>query len=255
MKLVTYNALAIGAAALTLNVPVASSIDEFDKLSGRDGAALDSANNNEVYRGVLADFRYYFCEELQKQLKTEYPQHPELARQLKKKEKDDDADAYSEPELKYFRRVLATLASIKGVPEILPTVYQPLADYVMSLNETDADGKDVLFDDVDENGNPVKVTKKLIRFDPSRSERAERGPKQLPKVYIKAAETIFGQGNADAFIKHYQLTPVIPEDKVDDETVVKAAKIDVIARKIKALEDAERAKEDLSAKYAIPAAA
>ena len=255
------NTLAVGAAVLVISVAVASSVEEYDRLAGQTGAALESANNNEIYRGVLADFRYYFTEEFQKEMKEQYPSHAELLRQTKstgkKKRGSDDEEGvtYAEAEGAYMKRALAVLASIKNVPEVPITDFQYIADRVMAQPELDAAGNPVLEDVLDDSGQPTgeKKPKLLIRFDPSRAERGERGPKTLPKIYVRAAEQLWSNGKADGFIAHYKLTVTPAEDA--DEAAIKALKIDAIARKIKSLEDAERAKEDLANKYAVPEAA
>jgi len=42
---------------LEVNVPVPETVAEFDQLAGKEGACLENATNNVVYRSILAQFR------------------------------------------------------------------------------------------------------------------------------------------------------------------------------------------------------
>jgi hypothetical protein len=87
-----------------LNVQVPDSVEEFDRMAGRSGAALDEANKNVMYRGWNADFRRTFVEVLGKQF-------PDIKRAVvgkgpKTKKNPEGSDVY-ESEQKYLDRVLA----------------------------------------------------------------------------------------------------------------------------------------------------
>jgi hypothetical protein len=242
VKAATYSALSIAGVALSLSLLVPENVDEFDALAKKPGACLASGIANEIYRGVLADFRAEFCDEFEAELAKEFPDATELKRKTKasgRKKKveggaEEDILTYAEAELEYVRRALAVLAGLRGVGEVPITEFQPVADRVLAkTEEIEVDG--------------VKVAVPLIRFDPSRAERGERGPKTVPKVYQKAAENIIAAGKRDAFIEKHGVTITMPENA--DEAKQAEVYKDAIARKIQALEEAERAKIDLTNKY------
>lgn len=56
-----------------LSVSVPSDTEEFDKLAGKPGAALDEANNNVLYRGWNAEFRQTFLEKMETETKVPWP--------------------------------------------------------------------------------------------------------------------------------------------------------------------------------------
>lgn len=242
MKNTTYSILAIAGASLSFTLPVPETIEEFDALAKKPGAGLKSAVDNEIYRGVNADVRATFCEELEKHFVEKYPDHVELKRKTKdsgRKKKTEGVEepvmVYAEAELEYVKRALAVLGTIED-REVPVTEYQFILDSIMLMTEKVKD----------EAGNEIEQL--LIRFDPSRAERSERGPKTVPKVYIKAAEQLIAAGAFDRFTANHGLayTPAEGASEAD----ILAAKTDLVARKIQALEEAERAKIDLANKYA-----
>lgn len=250
-----FNTFEIAGAALVVALAVPTTNEELDSMCGKPNSAVELAVRQVVAHDTLADVRYYFAERFENAVTTEFPDHPELKRQLKptgSKTKNADGSespvmTYAETEMKYIKRALVVLASLRGVTEVSIASFQPLMDSLLLEPELDDNKKPVL----DADGNPVL----LIRFDPTSPERGERGPKTIPKVYITAATGIMndeakgGESYADRWLAHYQITVDVPEDATDEAR--KALKITAIARKIQALEDAKRAQRDIAGEYAV----
>jgi len=170
--------------SFNLDVNVPDSVEEFDQLAGRQGACLEQAVLNIIYRSVLAQFRASFCEALE--------ESTGIARETKdtgrtRKVKTEHADGsvteeteavlvYSETEVEYVDRVFATIAQRDGSS----------IDAVVAANATLAQN----------------IASK-IDFDPS--ERAASGgtaaPKKVGKTFMALAEKLIAMGkgpkNAD----------------------------------------------------------
>jgi hypothetical protein len=160
---------------LTAKIEVPSTVAEFDKLAKRDGACLDEAVNNVVYRGVLASLRDVFLhgqdeDKANNQVKFDgVEQVSKLARKTKptgRKDKDGaDILAYGETEAEYFERVVAAKGPI--------TAYQSLMDSAA----------------------------KLVPFDPAERERKPAAPKKLAAKYLETAQAIMKGKHLDRFVK------------------------------------------------------
>lgn len=154
---------------------VPATVEEFDQNAKKVGACLQEAVNNVIYRGVLADFRATFCEEVEKDTGIE--------RKWKTVERGKDKKAvevWDETEGDYITRVIAT----KGWTEDR-TSLQAIADRVAPT----------------------------IIFDASVTEAKERGPKKLPEAYKTAAERIFTNGNEAKWAEKLKLTFGPEKDK------------------------------------------
>lgn len=238
MKPTTYDMLQIEGSCLKLTVNQPETPEEFDALAGKTGACVDNANANIVYRGTLADGRYYICEAIDKSLAEEFPGHPELRRKTKLAGKKGDLEVFDEAEAAYVRRVLPLVAHLRGVDEVKVDSFQPTLDRLQAEYEKDSEG------------NPTD--KLLIRFDPSERERAERGPKKLPAKFLKAGETIVAQGQGEKFLAHFKVAaPVYPSDATAEQKSALLAA--AIGAKIKSMEDAKLQEKNLADEYAVPA--
>lgn len=80
---------------------VPESVEEFDRLAGKGGAALDEANKNVIYRSVNHEFRKEFCEALEKTTGIEREGKITGEGEAAKK-------VYTEKEKAYVSRVLAS---------------------------------------------------------------------------------------------------------------------------------------------------
>ena len=158
-----------------INVKVPATVEGFDKLAGRSGAALDSAILNVIYRSVLATFRDLFTEKL--------GQTYSIARKTKETGKhrtikgvDGAADTqeaivvWDETEAEFFDRIVAHIMTTDGKTE----------DEVMALL------------------SPVaSEVASGITFDPSESAPSSAGPKKVAKQYLETAQTIIDKGGAE----------------------------------------------------------
>lgn len=169
---------------------------EYDALAKKAGSAVESAINNEVYRGVLADFRSEFTDTLETQLVAQFPDNEDVKRRTKqngtKKVTAPDGTVteepkyvYAESEQEYVNRMLALLAKTREVTDVPITEFQSLVDAILAK------------DDVDEETGSIDG--KLIRFDPTRPERKPAGPKKTPDYALKAADQIIAAGQGTAF--------------------------------------------------------
>jgi hypothetical protein len=146
----------LGGLKIKLGVP--SSVTDYDKLAGKDGATLADAIKNTVYRGPLAVFRDKFCTALEAKSGIERAFKPELDDKGQPKvDKDGSAiGSYTESEARYVKRVAGDNVA----------QYQSLAD---------------------------EISASLV-FDPSARDPKTSGPKKLAKMYTEAAQSLFDQG-------------------------------------------------------------
>jgi hypothetical protein len=163
-----------------LNYDVPASVEEFDKLAGRSGAALDEANKNVLYRAVLNRARYGFLHGLEedKEAGTPAVEGLEALTGIERKTKitkpevkdaegkitQEQVEAWDETEANYEERVYATLVAAGK----FPSVDAAIANYRSLM-------QDVL---------------DALPFDPSKQERQSAGPKKTPKTYIGIAEAL-----------------------------------------------------------------
>lgn len=191
MKKTQYSSLGID-----INLSVPAEVAEFDANAGKPNACLDEAINNVVYRGMLADFRYFFLHGISQADLDADKEHKQFAEGTTPIEgveessgiarktvavldksgnpvkKDGEAVTNFDPEdseAKYFKRVCAE----KGVE---PASFQSLAD---------------------------KVASALV-FDASASERKAVGPKKLAAKYKEKAAKIIALGSVDALAAKFK---------------------------------------------------
>jgi hypothetical protein len=226
MKSITRTVL--GLAFAIANVP--ESVAEFDGNAKREGACLDEATNNILYRSTFPDIRSAFLDALERetQLKRTTKAGPA------KKDGTPGAEVYDESESKYFARVCA-LYQPEGAaePGVEPKHFQYLADKLSNgtLPVLKEDGTQLL----DDAGQPVFYK---IAFDASATERS--GEKKIAKVYLDAAGSIIKMGAeavAKATAKLKSLNPEVSIDFNEDGTVV----VESLALAVKANEDRKRA--------------
>jgi hypothetical protein len=146
-------------------VQVPENAAEFDQLAKREGACVEEAVNNVLYRGVLADFRSAVVAELVKE--TNKPLNTKPHPDGKKDTAGNILQVVDETEAKYINRVAAELG--KNVSD-----FQYLADRVMELK--------------DETGAPV------VAFDPTQRERKAPVAAGPTKQDIANAQALIGAG-------------------------------------------------------------
>jgi len=171
---------------LKVNFQVPESVTEFDTNAKKEGACLDEAVNNVIYRGSLAEFRDTFLHGCKAQPAADgKPEVTEikgveqltgierLTEPVKGKDgkpviKDGEAvTKYSESEGDYFDRVLAQ-------ENKEASAFQSLADKVAAS----------------------------IAFDASASERKPSGPKKLANKYKLTAARIIAGPNLASFVSN-----------------------------------------------------
>lgn len=166
--------LKVNSLGLDLDYSVPGSTDEFDQLAKRSGACLAEANNNVLYRSVLAEFRDTFLhgnedgsvEGVDKQtgIERKYRVTKPETRNDKNEITQEEVTAWDESEKVYFDRVLATLVQQGTYPSV--------------------DAARASFQ-----GHAQAVINTVV-FDPSQRERAAKGPKKTPKSYVEIAEAL-----------------------------------------------------------------
>jgi hypothetical protein len=183
-----------------LSINVAETASEFDQLAKKEGACVESANNNTLYRSVLAQFRGNFLHGIEAVGKEGDEKFvPGLAgveqiTGIERKtegtgkfrgegESKEEVMVYAETEDKYFKRVLAELVLNKSTITIEGAEVGP-------------------FDSVEAAGAAFNGLAQAhldrVPFDPSVTERAPSGPKKIAKVYIDVAKKLIAAGKADA---------------------------------------------------------
>lgn len=185
MKNETYKSL-----GLNVVISVPESVEEYDKLAGKDGAALADATVNTVYRSVLNVFRAQIADAVEKQSgvarKRTYKVDANGAQVL-----DDEQNPIietEEPEAKYISRVAGD-----NVEQ-----FQTLAD---------------------------EIATKLI-FDPKVKERAAFAPKKLAQKFIDAATQIITAGHGEAVASALSAKLAIAVDGTSAESLGSAIRLD-----------------------------
>lgn len=161
---------------LTYDVP--ATVDEFDRLAGRAGAALDEANKNVLYRAVLNQARYGFLHGVEAEGDKPAIEGLEQLTGIERKTKvtkpevkddegkitQEEVTAWDETESDFEERVYATLVQQGKYPSVEAAV----ADYKQLM-------QDVL---------------NALPFDPSKQKRESAGPKKPTKTAYTIADEL-----------------------------------------------------------------
>jgi len=178
-----------------LNYEVPATVEEFDRLAGRNGAAKDEANKNVLYRAVLNQARYGFLHGLEEDKEAGVPategleQLTGIERRVKitKPEVKDaegkitqeEVTAWDETESNYEERVYATLVQQGKFPSVDAAIasYQSLMQTVLNA----------------------------LPFDPKKQERQAAGPKKTPKTYFGIADALIERcaGNVEDAVARF----------------------------------------------------
>lgn len=224
-----------------LNYNVADSAAEYDQLAKREGACVDSANNNTLYRSVLANFRYNFLHGVEEVGKTGDEKHVagipgvEEITGIKRKtvktgkfrgegETKEEIEVYDETEDKYFKRVIAELVSEKSTVELDGQTVGPFD----SVEAAAAAFRSLAQQHLD-----------AIPFDPSETVRQPAGPKKIAKTYIEVAKKLIAAGKADAVAAELSSKLGITVEPTEDS----------LSRAIS--EDQRRKREAVGAEYGV----
>ena len=174
MKTKTYKSL-----GLEVKVSVPSTMEEFDKLAKREGACLDEATNNAVYRGYLGNFRADLLHGREADAENGIAAFKGLEEATgverltkdsgKKNAKGEAIEVYDETEEEYKDRVVAG-------GRITVAELQQMADELTSITA----------------------------FDPSARERKPSAPKKLAEKWLTHAKAILKKGQIEELNKRLQ---------------------------------------------------
>lgn len=178
----------------TISVPETAA--EFDALAKREGACVEEAINNTIYRGTNADFRDAYLGALCEKYSYTRPTEPD---------KSGAKDAQGNPRLVFVNSEKKEIDIIIAANSIDEATQQAIADEVMGS--------------VDDKGNPVVV------FDPSQRERKPREV-AIGKQDLADAKVIVADSEKLAkFVKNakkkFDVVINITDD-MDEEAKVKA---------------------------------
>lgn len=179
----------VSSLGFKLNSSVPETAAEYDQLAAKDGACVESAVSNTLYRSTLAEFRSNLLHgvkpvgvEGDEGFKPGIAGIEELTGIERKTrgtgkfkgegESKEEVIVWDETEGDYFKRVCAELvkggqhASIEAAVASFAAVAQSHLDNVP--------------------------------FDPKETERKEAGPKKIAKVYIDTAQKLIDAGKAES---------------------------------------------------------
>lgn len=213
-----------------LSYSVPSTVEEFDKLAQRSGAALDEANKNVLYRAVLNQARYGFLHGIEEvkegdtvtqsaivgleestgiERKTKVTK-PEV-KDADGKITQEEVTAWAETESDFEDRVYATLVQQGKFPSI-----EAAAASYRSLMQSVLDA---------------------LPFDPKKQERQAAGPKKTPKTYFGIADALIERcaGSVEDAVTRFNAKTGQTIDATRD-ALAKAIWIDQVAQKKKIAE-------------------
>lgn len=179
---------------------VAESAAEYDALAKKENACVDSANNNTLYRSVLAQFRGNFLhgvDAIGKEGDEKYVPGIEgfeqitgidrKTRETGKTRGDGETKepivVWDETESEYFKRALGEIVKSSKTVTINGETFGPFTSI-----ETAAAAFQPL----------AQEHLNAIPFDPSETERQPKGPVKIAKVYIAVAEKLLAAGRGEA---------------------------------------------------------
>jgi hypothetical protein len=206
----------VNTLGFELNVQVPDSIGEYDNLAKKQGAALESAVLNVLYRSVFAKFRAQFAEAVENNTGIERLTEPTGKKVKNEDGTKEDGVRFSETEKVYFDRVCAQLAASGefGSTEAAAASFAGLAQETIAS----------------------------IAFDPSESEKTPAGPKKVAKAYITLAEKANAAGKLSALAD--QLSSKLGNWKVE-------ATVDSVAKAIAEDQRRKREAQKLDAEYGV----
>jgi len=214
----------VNSLGYALKHTVPSTVHEFDRLAGKEGAALDSAIYNVEYRGTLASFRENFVDWLANQTGIERPTEAVL-----NKDGTPALDEDKEPKYRYVNTeakdealIIATVAK-DGLQTESGLVTFASIEAVKAHFASDA-----------------QRHLDAIAFDPAESERKPTAPKKVAKQYVTLAQSAHDKGTIVAFAA--KLAEILGDWKVEPT-------VDSVAKAIAEDQRRKREAKNLSAEY------
>ena len=208
----------VNTLGFELNVNVPDNVAEYDNLAKKQGACLESAVLNVLYRSVFAKFRQQFAEAVENNTGIERLTEP-TGKKVKNddgSDSDEDQVRYTETEKVYFDRACAELVKAGQ----FSSVEAAAASFASLAQETIAS----------------------IAFDPSESERQPAGPKKVAKAYTVLAEKAAAAGKLESLAA--QLASKLGNWKVE-------ATVDSVAKAIAEDQRRKREAQKLDAEYGV----
>lgn len=181
-----------------LNYEVPSSVEEFDRLAKRAGAALDEANKNVLYRAVLNQARYAFLHGLE--------------------EEKDEAGNVVRPAIKGLEELTGVERKTKVTkPEVKDADGKITQEEVTAWDETEGNFEDRVYATLVQGGQfpsteaaaasfagLMQEVLNALPFDPQKQERSAGGPKKTPKTYIGIADALVEMaGSVEAAVEKF----------------------------------------------------
>jgi len=207
---------------------VPSTIAEFDRLAGVEGAAKKSAILNVEYRGTLAEFRDKFVNLLSNNTGIERPTEAVL-----KADGTPALDEDKEPKFRFVNTEAKDLALI-------------FATLVKNGLEVEGQAERVTFASVEAaQAYFAPLAQSVldgIPFDPSETERKPAGPKKVAKAYITLAQKAEANGKLPQ--KAAELAAKLGNWKVE-------ATVDSYARAIAEDQRRQREQKNLADEYGV----
>mgnify|MGYP001305478137 CR=1 FL=1 len=161
----------INSLGFELKAQVPDSVEEYDNLAKKQGACLESAVNNVLYRSVLADFRAQFCEAVENNTGIKRATEPTGRKSKNEDGTEEDILRFTETEAVYFKRVCAELVS-NGTHTSVEAAAASFASLAQGIISN-------------------------IVFDPSERERQPSQPKSVAKKYLNIAQEWVDAGQTE----------------------------------------------------------
>lgn len=208
----------VSSLGFDLSVNVPDTVEAYDTLAKKQGACLESAVLNVLYRSVFAKFRSAFADAVENNTGITRETEAVLGKDGQPKideETKEPVTRYTETEDKYFKRACAELVKDGQFESV-----EAAAASFLSLAQSTIAG---------------------IAFDPSESERQPSGPKKIAKAYITLATQAQEKGKLDTLASQLQ-------DKLGATWKVEAT-VDSVARAISEDQRRKREAQTLAGEY------
>ena len=213
--------MTVNSLGFDLVYQVPATIHDYDHLAKKEGAALESAILNVIYRSVFADFRYAFLEAVVNNTGIERPTKAVLNKDGSPKMEGEGDEktpvvAFVNTEKVDFDLICAKLVEEKKFA---------------SVEAAAASFKDLAQSVID-----------AIAFDPSETERAPKGPKKVAKAYTTIAQKAHDTGKLESLAA--TLVTKLGNWKVE-------ATVDSVARAIAEDQRRQREAKNVGAEYGV----
>jgi len=171
--------MTVSSLGFDLLYTVPATVADYDLLAKKEGAALESANLNVIYRSVFAKFRNAFLEAVVNNTGIERPTEV-----VKNKDGSDKTEGEGEE-----KTVVTRFINTEKVDFDLICAQLVTAKQFESVEAAAASFLDLAQSTIDG-----------IAFDPSETERAPSGPKKVAKAYTTIAQKALDTGKLETLV-------------------------------------------------------